>query len=155
MKIQPTVHNKQHALQMTTKGVRLVCTIILQAERYLCAPVSIITFLVRHLSVLRGHLFLIHLRHNGQWTLSLSLVVSTRNNTIKPRENNNTITNKHQHHTNTCLELATNRLLNNVVMNPGFNYFLLVWHVQRLDSLRNEVFLHENKTVVNKTLITK
>ena len=91
-----------------------------------------------------------------QWSMnSLSLVVSTRNNTIKPRENNNTITNKHQHHTNTCLELATNRLLNNVVMNPGFNYFLLVWHVQRLDSLRNEVFLHENKTVVNKTLITK
>ena len=126
MKIQPTVHNKQHALQMTTKGVRLVCTIILQAERYLCAPVSIITFLVRHLSVLRGHLFLfIYATMVNEPSLSLSLVVSRRNNTIKPRENNNTITNKHQHHTNTCLELATNRLLNNVVMNPGFNYFFV------------------------------
>ena len=52
---------------------------------------------------------------------SISLVVSTRNNNIKPRQNNYTITNEQQHYTNTCLDLATKIRLNDIVMNPDIN----------------------------------
>ena len=113
MRIRSTVHNKQHAWQMFTKGVKLVCTIILHPERYLCAPVAMITFN-------GGHLFLFIYAAMVNES-SISLVVSTRNNNIKPRQNNYTITNKQQHYTNTCLEFASKIRLNDIVMNPGFN----------------------------------